>query len=257
ESARPLRRITVFHPEVMYPKPAIPYRVLPDELLGEFNRIFVEDRRGPFPRSLLAALSFQRCPSCGVEHARTACPLCNSVVSAGPSITIMRGKVTCARIATPSGVILAAAVEGGEIRYLVHEDGAVRREDGRVVLTGRPDPRMVFAIQGKKTLVGRGAEIIALGPDVPPDRIFVDCLGNRPLLAANPRFRNWVRGGRLYREGELVGDVLAGQTLFWVGSRFGFGFYRAGSLSVVFVFDAERPGIKDTVKLPPLRGQLV
>ncbi len=56
---------------------------------------------------------------------------------------------------------------------------------------------------------------------------------------------------------ERVGDVLAGQTLFWVGDRFGFGFYRAGTLAVAFVFDAERGGLKDTVKLPFLPGEIV
>jgi hypothetical protein len=54
-----------------------------------------------------------------------------------------------------------------------------------------------------------------------------------------------------------LGDVLARQTLFWVGAEFGFGFYRAGGLSVAFVFDAEKPGINDRVVLPPLRGQLI
>ena len=48
-----------------------------------------------------------------------------------------------------------------------------------------------------------------------------------------------------------------GQTLFWVGPTFGFGFYRAGNLSVYFVFDTNKKGIKDTLKLPPLRGQLI
>ncbi len=32
--ARPLKRITVFDPEVRYPKPARPYNMLPDDLLG-------------------------------------------------------------------------------------------------------------------------------------------------------------------------------------------------------------------------------
>jgi H/ACA ribonucleoprotein complex subunit 3 len=45
--------------------------------------------------------------------------------------------------------------------------------------------------------------------------------------------------------------------LFWVGPTFGFGFYRAGQLHVAFVFDAGRRGINDTVKLPPLSGQLI
>jgi len=42
-----------------------------------------------------------------------------------------------------------------------------------------------------------------------------------------------------------------------VGSQFGFGFYRAAELSVAFVFNCDSTGINDTVKLPPLRGNLV
>src|SRR5262249_29636953 len=56
---------------------------------------------------------------------------------------------------------------------------------------------------------------------------------------------------------ERVGDVLPRQTLFWVGERFGFGFYRAGELHVAFVFDAAGRGLNDGVRLPPLCGQLV
>ncbi|HUG52161.1 MAG TPA: hypothetical protein VMR21_01110 [Vicinamibacteria bacterium] len=51
--------------------------------------------------------------------------------------------------------------------------------------------------------------------------------------------------------------MLAGQTLFWVGPTFGFGFYRAGGLHVSFVFDAERRGLSDGVAIPPLPGELL
>ncbi|HNH85285.1 MAG TPA: hypothetical protein PL157_23150, partial [Acidobacteriota bacterium] len=56
---------------------------------------------------------------------------------------------------------------------------------------------------------------------------------------------------------ELVGEVLTGQTQFWVGSKFGFGFYRAGELSVAFTFHTAQPGLNDNVTLPKFRGQLL
>src|SRR4029079_8152356 len=56
---------------------------------------------------------------------------------------------------------------------------------------------------------------------------------------------------------EGIGDVLAGQTRIWAGPTFGLGLYRASSLSVAFTFDSERRGINDTLRLPPLHGQLV
>ncbi|NET10604.1 MAG: hypothetical protein F6K16_39110, partial [Symploca sp. SIO2B6] len=52
QSARSLKRITVFHPEVRYPKPALPWDRLPDDLLHHFHQIFEQDWRGGFPRSL-------------------------------------------------------------------------------------------------------------------------------------------------------------------------------------------------------------
>ena len=52
-SARPLQRITIFHPDVRYPKPAIPYKVLSDDLLHHFHNCFEKDWRGDFPKNLL------------------------------------------------------------------------------------------------------------------------------------------------------------------------------------------------------------
>ena len=56
---------------------------------------------------------------------------------------------------------------------------------------------------------------------------------------------------------EGIGDVLSGQTRIWAGPSFGLGLYRASNLSVAFTFDAERRGINDSLRLPPLPGQLV
>jgi hypothetical protein len=42
-----------------------------------------------------------------------------------------------------------------------------------------------------------------------------------------------------------------------MGPTFGFGFYWAGRLKVGFVFDPMKRGMNDTVKLPPIHGQLI
>ena len=264
-AGRPLHRITVFHPDVQYPKPAVPYHVLPDDLLQELHGVFEKDRREVFPRQLLSSLEWRRCPACDVEHARAACPSCTvTPPSAVKESTTVRGQVLATRIFVTHGMILMAAVQEGELRVLFYENGQLLREDRRAVLAGAPDPSMGFAIQGKATLISRGGKLFVLSPEAAAAQVFVDSFGTRPVFAANERFHYWVRAGRLLRSGApagegalAVGDVLAGQTLFWVGDRFGFGFYRAGDVSVAFVFDAEKPGIKDTVKLPFLGGQLV
>lgn len=277
QPARPLRRITVFDREVVYPRPALPLAALPDDLLAELEQIFVHDRRGPFPRALLEDLRVTRCTQCGAEHARAVCPRC--VLTAGPAITqttVVRGSVTATRIFETRGAIVFAAAQEGVLRFVAHEGDRYLREDGREILRGPLDPSLGFAIQGELTLVGRGAEVAILAPGRAPERLATDVFQGRPVIAANARRRFWSRGGALFRgalggdpsAGDLasrlargadqhVGEVLAGQTRLWVGERFGLGFYRAGALSVAFVFGADRGGLTDTVKLPFLPGEIV
>jgi tRNA A-37 threonylcarbamoyl transferase component Bud32 len=275
QAARPLHRITVFHPEVQYPRPAIPLRMLPDDLLGALEAIFVRDERGVFPARLLDDLRWTRCAACGVEHARAVCPGCVATAPAAvKEIVVARGNVTATRIFTTRGVIVLATLANGTLRWLAHEGGRYLREDGAEVLAGPLDPALGFALQGPATLVGRGAEAVVLAPGRAPERFTVDVFQGRPALAANARRRYWVQGGCLFRSGDAgggdglaarldretagrIGEVLAGQTRFWVGDRFGLGFYRAGTLSLAFVFDADRGGLIDTVKLPFLPGELI
>jgi hypothetical protein len=55
-----------------------------------------------------------------------------------------------------------------------------------------------------------------------------------------------VKNGQLIRQGFIGqthwGDVLQNQTLFWVGEEMGFGFYRAASMTVGFVFQCRSRG---------------
>ncbi len=51
--------------------------------------------------------------------------------------------------------------------------------------------------------------------------------------------------------------MLSGQTRFWAGAEFGFGFYRAGGVTVAFVCDASRKGLADGVPLPVLGGRVL
>ncbi len=257
--ARPLHRITVFHPDVRYPKPAVPADRLPDDLLERFRQVFAEDKRGEFPVKLLEDLRWTKCTKCGTEHARRVCPECAQGVRL-PVVTV-RGRVTARYLFRTEGVILFATIQNDALRWLYHEGDQFKREDGSVILHGGLDPHMRYRIHGKQTLLGKDAAVVTLQNGQPPQQLQVDRFGLLPIFDSNDRFRYWIEGGRLQRDGqfgsEFIGDVLAGQTLFWVGDKFGFGFYRAGNLSVAFVFDAERRGINDTVKFPSMRGQVV
>lgn len=263
---RPLRRITVFHPEVQYPKPATSYAVLPDELLHQFHAVFERDGRAPFPIGLLDALRFTACPCCGIEHARAVCPICRP--SASSHITeaiVVRGEVRCTRVFETRGVVVYATTERGVLRLVLHEGGAYRREDGTVVLRGPLDPALRFRVLGATTLVGRGGEVVVLTPGRPTDRHSVDSDGTGPAFDANGKHRYWATAGRLVRDAgtpwgadiEPIGEVLLEQTRIWAGPTFGIGLYRASNLSVLFSFDAERRGINDSLHMPRLQGQLV
>lgn len=262
QGKRPLHRITVFHPEVRYPKPAVPYTVLPDDLLEHLHRVFEKDFRSSFPSKLLE-IRWTHCLNCGLEHARNVCPVCASPApSSIKEITTIRGKVIVTKIFRTPGVILFAAFQNEELKWLYHEDSdKFKREDGIVVIRGDLDPQMRYRIFGGSTLLAKGNQLVTLTPNQPASRIMVDCYGNLPIFDTNERSRYWLESGRLMRDAQFgpayIGDVLPGQTLFWVGSYFGFGFYRAGNLSIAFVFDTERPGINDAVRLPPFSGQLI
>jgi hypothetical protein len=81
QAARPLRGISVFDPEVVYPKAAIPWDVLPSDLVDHFRAVFVRGRRGPFPATIVDRLRVR---------SRSAPP-------AAPA-TIVRGRVRATRI---------------------------------------------------------------------------------------------------------------------------------------------------------------
>jgi H/ACA ribonucleoprotein complex subunit 3 len=258
---RPLHRITVFHAEVRYPRPALPLETLPDELLHFFQQVFERDRREPFPRVLLDNLRWMKCLACGASHARGPCPFCHVAPAAVRQTIVVRGSVTATRLFSTGGVILCVTSQQGKLRYLFHENGQFKREDGAVVAQGALDAQTRFGIHGAATLIGRQGQIVVLRADAAPQRISAESYGIRPNFALNQQHIYWAQDGQLWRDGQLgpqyIGDVLARQTLFWCGPDFGFGFYRAGNLSVAFLFNAERVGINDSVTLPPLQGQLL
>jgi H/ACA ribonucleoprotein complex subunit 3 len=263
---RPLQRITIFHPDVKYPKPAIPYKVLSDDLLHHFHLCFERDRRGTFPMALLADLHWTKCPSYGVESTRDRCPICHRSQFVTQNykelqVQIVRDAVTAVRVFQTTGVILEAALHGDVLKWLYYDRGSFKREDGSAILAGDLDAQTRFWLQGKSTLVGKNSQVISLGSRAKPVKLGVESDRGLPACACNEMNCYWLYNGQLLREGsmgaEYIGDVLANRTWFWVGSRFGFGFYQAMDLHVAFIFDARGFGINDSVKLPTWQGQLV
>ncbi len=255
--ARPLHRITVFDSEVKYPKPARPLKSLPDDLADYLRQVFEKDTRGPFPLQLLNT-QWRVCPGCGFEHARKSCPECQKVV---PLVKeVVKGNVEYKKIFSTKGTILFAAMQDGQMRWLYWEDGHFWREGGVKVLKGSAHHQMRFRICGNQTLIGMsGKPALVVDKDGKLEQLPVDFYGNLPIFDANGRDKFWLQDGVLYRDDILgykrIGDVLRNQTLFWVGPEFGLGFYRAGQLSVAFVFDVNGK-INDSVNVK-VRGQLI
>ena len=119
---------------------------------------------------------------------------------------------------------------------------------------------MRFRAMPASTLVARAGVLATIGPSG-TERFPVDSFGNLPVFDANSSRRYWLSAGSLYADGafgpERLGEVLQNQTLFWAGPHFGFGFYRAGGVTVGFVFEAQHVGINDTVDLPAIHGHVI
>lgn len=278
QSARPLHRLTVFDPAVVYPKPALPYDVLPDALLARLEDVFRRDRRGPMPAALLDGLRFTRCLGCGAEHARDVCPRCRPGVTrpVAPVAIAAHGRLRVDEIAVVAGVIVDVRVAGAAQLFLALDAGALRDHAGAVLATGvHVGPgRTIACWAGGAVVAGAGhARVVAPAgrvratPALPGlgNDIAIDSCAGEPALCVSPDGRHmaWASNGRLlcWRDGGALGPtdlgaVLRGQTRLWLGDTLGFGFYRAGALAVGFLFDPERRGLNDRVELPAMRGRI-
>ena len=273
---RPLRRISVLHPDVTYPSAAIPLKTLPDDVLHYYSELVTKDARGPFPRPLIDNLRWTTCTGCGAEHARSRCPNCAQAAPAAAVKETIRGKVRVMRVFDTGGIIVRAGVFGGAMHVLFHRDGAFHRTSARYspqlksfvtnpaekLIDGEISPEMRFNLQPSRTLIGLGSTVFVIDGNTPPAPISVDTYqGNRPMFTANADHYYFASNGELLRnEGDgtrHIGRTLQGETRFCVGPKFGFGFYRVGNVLISFVFDAKQSGINDSVQLPSFRGQLL
>lgn len=96
-AARPLRRISIFSPEVVWPRAALPSAALSEELTAHLAATFAGARTGAPPRRLLDELRFVTCGRCGLEHARRGCPACTVAVAVAPPART-QGSLTIAPI---------------------------------------------------------------------------------------------------------------------------------------------------------------
>jgi len=261
QGQRIFERITVFDPEVIYPKPAMPMQCLPDELLHRFHQVFEKDDRHEFPARILENMRWTNCQSCGCVHARVQCPECAHVAPGLVKQTIeIHGVVTSKTFFTTKGKILFMGVQNSHPQYLYWENGRFFRENATHLMDGAVDPKVRYRFCGDKTLLARDNMIVVLGGET--EQLSVDKFENRfPVFDANSHHYYWLQGGKLQKNGQFgpdhIGNVLTGNTQFWVGEEFGFGFYRMGQGTVGFMFDANKHLFNDNTELMPIKGQLL
>jgi H/ACA ribonucleoprotein complex subunit 3 len=264
EWERVLKRVTVFHPEVRYPKPALHFSVLPDDMLEQLHRIFEKDERKEFPEHLLSGVRFTKCLTCGTVHARHSCPSCTQ---ASPSITkeIISGNVEAMKVLDTSGGIVYATSQEGVMRSVFYERGAYHREDGRKIVDGDRDGSIRFRIAGSATVLAKDSQSVVIGADTSRYAFMADMFRDKATVVdANKESVFAIQGGKLIRfdprDNEYVttlGSVLQSQTLVWVGDELGFTFSQAGGLTEAHVFRASGKTIGSPVLLPQLKGQLL
>ena len=252
------RRLTVFSPDVKYPTEAIPFGYLPDDVLHHLDQVFVKDKRGEFPATLLQ-FEWHPCDICGIWHARAVCPSCARPAPASVKQTVrIRGTVTSTRIFKTSGYILFATWDK-EFRHLYWENGVFYREHKREVFKGDLDPFYRYRISAVRTLMGKQGRVALF--DGATQLFSVDSVQNLAMFDANAENYFWVKAGRLQKNhalgSEFIGQVLPNQTYFWVGEEKGFGFYSAGNIKIAFIFSTKTKGINDSIAPLDYRGQLV
>lgn len=242
-------RCSVLAPGVKLPG-TVRVDVLSDDALSWFGRVFERDHRGAPPDGVLDA-TFARC-SCGVTHARPICPACTTRVLVRPAIRV-RGKLVATRVFLAPGRIVACTGAA----YAWEDDDALRREDGGVVLTRATDPGY-FQDPGRLVRLAGTTTWVRVGGRWTAHRSSGRETFPRAEGDAGPAGLVHVEGDVLVRApgATRLGSVLEGQTHVRVGAELGFAFYRAGDVTVAFVFDPRRGVLRQIEGFPPLRGRL-
>lgn len=217
-TARAARRVTVFDPEVTYPKIALSPDLLSDNLAEVFDRYFSRDWREPFPRVLLEeyAESLTECNVCQTWYPATqrSCPVCSAktlVVIRQPIVTASGRKVVEQELVRTQGPIVFVRVQGRTIYALAYEGGRIVLYTKRTEGTTRRQELFSILPGARFELMG---DVLVVNPPASTNLFLVDISSEVPkpvaktvtqVFAGNRRAVFRASQGKLFR--------IAGSTL--------------------------------------------
>ncbi|HMO17842.1 MAG TPA: hypothetical protein PKA63_06895 [Oligoflexia bacterium] len=260
---RALKRISVMHPEVRYPKWATHFSMLPDDMLEFYDALLHKDVRGKSMRKLLENIRWTKCSSCGTYHARPKCPSCAAPSPSAITVTkITRSFEVDLVLDLGSAKILSTSFQNGKLCYLFHKDKEFHREFGPIGLHREIDKDLDTAISGDRTAISMNGNTFKFAPGEKPERISAEKFrGRSPQFGGNSEDIFYLRSGQLIKEsssveGKYMGETLPNQTLLWVGENLGLAFYYVSGLQKLKVFSTNGEGLVNVNNMPGLRGTL-
>jgi len=231
---------SILNNDVPWPKKALHFSVLNDELLQYFTNVFDKKARVRLDDALL--IEPEKCTSCNKEHFKRYCPTCQSGISPStPAMVIVTSNGRCQIKTVISGVkIHHAASQKGVLHIIWEKNGDLFREDhvthrGRhLIANAGVTSAMKFGVSGNDTHIAQGNLVISfIAGQV--KRSLTGQKGNRPVFASNGTGLYTVPGGELHLDGKKVGKILEGQTWLWAGEKGAFGFYQVGKVPFFFL----------------------
>ncbi len=251
--------VSVFSKDVAYPKAALPFKILPDDLLQEFYEIFEKRKREDFPINLIEQIEWKKCTECGLTHSRNQCPC--KLYDKEPVLKariIVNRSCQASIIFQTKGKILFTKQEtaNGKLKYIYQEHETLKREDGSIIMKGVPDKDIHFDIMGNTTIITRRDNIALINSSNIVETSKTELCNNHPALSSTGRDYFRIVEGVLMNRNSIVANVLENQTWIKTGNKYGFGFYRVGLKTNFFTFPTTGAGITD-INLPDIEGKLI
>ncbi len=239
---RAVKQISIFHPEVQYPKMAEPLSSIPKDLRRFFESTFANQQRADFPFELLdfAAAGVAFTPMIAIA------PIQKSYLTAN-------GQLACIEVFETSGRVLAATWQDNKLVFIYWEAGKYLRENAQQILAGANPADISFKLCSNKTIASNKDAAFVLQKGSQPEKISVDLFRDEfPVLSKNSKACFYVDGGKIWKQEESkskqIEEAMPRQTRLWVGEQFGLAFYQASQFRRAFVFDLNGNG---KIVLPP------